>query len=228
MAKPSYIGSLLLLHRTYRHLPFGARLHVLIRFLTCPFLRFMTLVPAGTTLLDIGAGHSLFPSLALEVGAKKVFSVEPDLRKTLLPLRQPRIKPIAAFDDAVRGTFETISIIDATYRIPLEIRDQMYRRVFERLAPGGLFILKDMDADNKLKMRWARLQELVSDRLLGVSLGEGFIYEGKKELRERLEAIGFTDFAVHLIGGGYPHPHAVFTARKPVSQASAISHQPSA
>lgn len=199
----------------------GARLHVLIRFLTCPFLRFIHLVPKGTSLLDIGAGHSLFPRLALEVGAAKVFSVEPDLRKTLLPLRQPRIKPIAAFDDAVKGTFETISIIDATYRIPLEIRDQMYRRVFDRLAPGGVFILKDMDADNRLKMRWARFQELVSDRLLRVSLGEGFIYEGKNELRQRLESIGFVDFQAHLIGFGYPHPHAVFTARKPKEAAGA-------
>lgn len=166
-------------------------------------------------LLDIGAGHSLFARLALEVGATRVYSVEPDLRKTLLPLHQPSIVPIAAFDDAVRGSFETISIIDATYRMPLEVRDAVYRRVFARLTPGGLFILKDMDADNRTKMKWARFQELVSDRLLGVSLGEGFIYEGKQSLKQRLERIGFEQFAVHLVDRGYPHPHAVFTARKP-------------
>lgn len=214
MAIPGFVRCLVLLHRTYKHLPLGSRLHVLGRFLTCPFLRFLDLVPPGKTLLDIGAGHSLFPRLALEAGASRVFAVEPDLRKSLLPLRDPRIARIAGFDDAVKGAFGAVSMVDVVYRLDLGKRDEMYRRVFDRLIPGGIFILKDMDTGHRLKMRWARFQELVADRL-GLSLGEGFVHEEKEELRRRLEQVGFVDFEVRRIGAFYPHPHAVFTARKP-------------
>jgi SAM-dependent methyltransferase len=166
-------------------------------------------------MLDIGAGHGIFPRLVLERGIRKVYAVEPDLRKVFLPFRENGVQFIAAFDDAVQGEFDVITIYDATYRIPLEERERMYRRVHSRLKPGGLFLLKDMDTGSRLKMKWARFQEWLSDRFLGVSLGEGFIYESPDALRRRLEAIGFVDFQKRRVDFGYPHPHAVFTARKP-------------
>jgi SAM-dependent methyltransferase len=166
-------------------------------------------------MLDIGAGHGTFARLAVEAGARQVIAVEPDLRKSLLPFRHPAIRFVAAFDDAIRGTFDAIAIYDATYRIPLEERDQLYRRVFARLAPGGIFLLKDMDPTARMKMRWARFQEVLSDSLLGISIGEGFIYETPDQIRTRLEAIGFMDFQARRVDRWYPHPHAVFTARKP-------------
>jgi SAM-dependent methyltransferase len=213
--RTGYFRALRLLHHTFAHYPARARMHILIRFLTAPFLRSLDVIPAGATILDIGAGHGTYARLAVEAGARKVFAVEPDLRKALLPLRHPRISVIGAFDDAVAGTFDVIVIYDATYRMPLELRDAIYRRVYGRLRPGGLFVLKDMDTTRRWKMRWARLQEWLSDRLLRISIGEGFIYESPADLRARLEAIGFISFESRYVGRGYPHPHAIFTAKKP-------------
>jgi SAM-dependent methyltransferase len=210
-----YFRALRILHKSFAHYPAEARAHMLVRFFTCPFLRTLDLVPQKGRLLDIGAGHGLFPRLAIEEKELTVYAVEPDLRKTFLPFRDRRVKFIAGFDSCVRGSFDTVTIYDATYRIPLDERDALYRRAFERLKPGGLFILKDMNADRKVKMKWARFQEFVSDRLLGISIGEGFIYESPAAIRARLEAIGFVDFRARDIDFGYPHPHAVFTARKP-------------
>jgi SAM-dependent methyltransferase len=210
-----YFRALRLLHHTFRHHPTGARIHILVRFLTAPFLRTVYVIPPGATILDIGAGHGTYARLAVEAGARKVFAVEPDLRKALLPLRDSRIRVVAAFDDAVGGVFDVIVIYDATYRMSLELRDAIYRRAWERLKPGGLFVIKDMDTTRRWKMRWARLQEWLSDRLLRISIGEGFIYESPAELRARLEAIGYISFESRYVGAGYPHPHAIFTARKP-------------
>ena len=63
------------------------------------------------------------------------------------------------------GTFDTIVIYDATYRMSIAYRTELYRRVFDRLRPGGTFILKDMDPGHRWKMKWARFQERISDRL---------------------------------------------------------------
>lgn len=209
-----FVRALRLLHHSFGHYPPAARAHILGRFLTCPFLRTLDLVPEGSRLLDIGAGHGLFPRLAVERSDVRVVALEPDLRKTFLPFHHSKVKWVAGFDDALRGTFDVVSAFDVAYRMSSEERERFYRRVFELLAPGGTFILKDMDVSSRLKMKWARFQELLSDRLLGITLGEGFYHETPESLRKRLEGIGFVDVAMRRIDAGYPHPHAVFTARK--------------
>lgn len=210
-----YVHALRILHQTFRGHPLGVRLHILIRFCTCPFLRTLDLVPRGGRIVDIGAGHGTFARLAIEQGAREVVAVEPDLRKSLLPLRWPGIRVVAAFDDAVKGSFDVVAIYDATYRIPTAEREGLYRRAFERLVPGGLFILKDMDASHRWKMSWARFQERISDGALGISMGSGFIYESREEIFARMGRIGFVELEAREIDAGYPHSHIVYTARKP-------------
>jgi cyclopropane fatty-acyl-phospholipid synthase-like methyltransferase len=208
------LGALRLLHGAFSHYPPGPRLHILIRFLTAPFLRLLEPVPRGGRLLDIGGGHGTYALLALEAGAREVVVVEPDTRKSLLPMRHPRVRWVAGFDESVRGTFDAISICDATHRMSIEERTALYRRCFERLAPGGTFLLKDLDPEHKLKQSWARIQDWLSDTFLGISLGEGFIYQTRAEVEATLRGVGFSDVAVHDVGRGYPHPHILYTARK--------------
>jgi len=210
-----YFKALVILNQTFRKLPLASRLHILVRFITCPFLRTLYVVPTQGRILDIGAGHGTFARLAVEQGAREVIAVEPDLRKALLPIEAKGVRFVAGFDEAIRGMFDAVVIYDATYRIPLEERERLYKRAYERIRPGGLFVLKDLDPDHRLKMSWARLQEWLSDTFLKISIGDGFIYEARASLADRLARIGFIDFRAHEIDAGYPHAHIIYTARKP-------------
>jgi cyclopropane fatty-acyl-phospholipid synthase-like methyltransferase len=211
----SFVSILRFVWRTYRRYSLRHRVHVLIRALTCPFQRTLDILPRGGRFLEIGAGHGIYCYLAAREGARRVFALEPDLRKTVHDEHAPGVRWIAGFDEAMRGTFDAIAIYDATYRMSIEYRTTLYRRVFNRLGSGGTFILKDMDPQHRLKMSWARFQEWLSDTFLGVSLGSGFIYQTRAEVEETLRAIGFTDVRAREIDRGYPHPHIVYTARKP-------------
>lgn len=216
-----YFGAMRLLHRAFAHYETGHRVHILIRWFTCPFLRTLDAIPKGARVLDVGAGHGTYSVLALAAGAGEFVNVEPDTRKSLLPMRNPRVRWVAGFDDCVRGEkFDATVLYDATHRIPLEERKNLYRRQFERLRPGGTFVLKDLDPERPLKIRWARFQDWVSDNLLGVSMGEGFLYQTRKEVEQTLREIGFTDFQAKAIDRGYPHPHIIYTARKPQTRKS--------
>lgn len=210
-----YFGALRLLHRAFARYAPGHRVHILIRFFTCPFLRTLDVIPKGGRVLDIGAGHGTYSVLALAAGAGQFVNVEPDTRKSLLPMRNPKVRWVAGFDECVRGKFDAVVLYDATHRIPLRARKDLYARAFERLAPGGTFVLKDLDPERPLKIRWARFQDWVSDSLLGVSMGQGFLYQTPKEVEETLTSIGFTGFKATPIDRGYPHPHIIYTARKP-------------
>ncbi|HEU4522101.1 MAG TPA: class I SAM-dependent methyltransferase, partial [Thermoanaerobaculia bacterium] len=212
---PNLFRALRLLHNTFRHHPPGQRVHILGRFLTAPFLRTTDVIPPGSRVLDIGSGHGTYPRLIVEGRAREVIAVEPDLRKTLIAFRHPKIRFVCGFDDCIRGRFDVIVIYDVIYRLPPEERDKLFRRVYERLEPGGLFVLKDLDPDNRLKWQWNRLQETMMDRFFGLTIGEGFYIDSRDGIAERMTRAGFVDFEWKRVDAWYPHAHIIYTARRP-------------
>jgi cyclopropane fatty-acyl-phospholipid synthase-like methyltransferase len=212
-----YVRALRILHRAFGHYPASHRLHILIRFLTCPFPRTVDDIPVGARVLEIGSGHGLYAVLIAEERAREVIAVDPDVKKSVLPSPSPKIRKVAGYDDCITGTFDAIVIYDATYRMSLDVRRELFARVLERLEPGGLFVWKDMDPAHPLKMKWARFQEWLSDRVLGISLGEGFLHQTREEVAAMLGELGFTDLQARAIDFGYVHPHLLYTAKRPVS-----------
>lgn len=210
-----YVRALRLLHQTFRNYPAGQRVHILGRFLTAPFLRTIDVIPQGARVLDIGSGHGTYPRLIVEERAREVISVEPDLRKTLIAFRHPKVKHVCGFDDCIRGTFDVIVIYDVIYRLPPEERDKLFARVYERVKPGGLFILKDLDPSHRLKWMWNKFQESMMDRFFGLTIGEGFYIDTREQIGERMARAGFTGFEWKRVDFGYPHAHIIYTARKP-------------
>lgn len=207
------VRALRALHYTFNTFPPAARVHILGRFLSCPFLRVLPHVPNNSRLLDIGAGHGTFGRLAAEDGHRTV-AVEPDLRKTLTPYRHPAVRFVAAFDDAIRGEFDAVSMFDVLYRIPRSEWPSLFARVKARLRPGGVFLLKELDPEHRLKQRWNRAQEWISDRFLKLTLGDQFVYATAAEIRAELEKAGFVNFRKIDIGTGYPHAHVLYVATR--------------
>jgi 2-polyprenyl-3-methyl-5-hydroxy-6-metoxy-1,4-benzoquinol methylase len=204
-----FISALIVLHREYRKFPMRARAHILIRFLTCPFLRVARHVPRGAKLLDIGAGHGVFAVLARERRAT-VTAIDPDARKVR---RLGDIESVIGYDDCIRGTFDAISIIDVLYKLPIADWDALLDRVQKRLRPGGTLIIKEHDPTSTLKQAVNRLQERLASAG-GLTLGESFSYEAPEQFMRRLEAHGFAVAVAKRIDFGYPHPHMLYVARR--------------
>ncbi len=209
------IQALALLRRTYRGAPAATRAHVLGRFLSCPFLRVLAHLPPAASLLDLGAGHGIFAHLALAAGARSALAVEPDGRKVFHSRgadRHPSLRVVNGYHAAVRGRFEAVTIFDVLYRLPREEWDPLLAWARARLAPGGVFLLKEIDPGHRAKALWNRAQERGAD-LLGLTLGEAFSYETREEIRARFARAGFAGFAAVEIGAGYPHAHVLYVGR---------------
>ena len=217
MTPPGFFAALALVQRTYAGKPAAVRLHAAGRFLTCPFLRVLAILsetmPPGARLLDLGAGHGTFARLAVECTARSAVAVEPDIRKVLATYRHPRVRFVAGYAEAVSGTFDAVTIFDVLYRIPVAGWDPLLCLAHDRLVPGGLLLLKEIDPGHRAKALWNRAQEKMAD-LLGMTLGDAFSYETRDQLRERLTRLGFERFEARAIGAGYPHAHILYTARR--------------
>jgi len=184
-----------------------ARAHVLIRFLTCPFLRVLRHLPANATLLDVGAGHGLFSVLARENGAKPT-AIDPDARKVR---KLGGIKNVIGYDDCIRGTFDAVAIIDVLYKMPINDWDSFLDRIRQRLKPGGTLLIKEHDPTARIRHSWNRVQERLASAL-HLTLGESFSYEAPAEFAARLGRHGFSA-TYQRIDRGYPHAHILYVAK---------------
>lgn len=211
MESLSFPEALSLVRRSYAAAPLPVRLHAVGRFLTCPFLRVLPYLPPRARVLDLGAGHGTFARLAVAAGASKVVAVEPDLHKPLATWRHPQVRFVAGYSNAVMGTFDAVTLLDVLYRIPIEDWDTFFRQARERLAPGGVLLIKELDPADRLKGLWNRTQERVAD-LLGMTLGEAFSYETREQMRDRLARLGLERFTAVELGRGYPHAHILYVA----------------
>jgi 2-polyprenyl-3-methyl-5-hydroxy-6-metoxy-1,4-benzoquinol methylase len=203
-----FIRALIVLHRVYRNRRPRDRAHILLRFLTCPMLRVLGALPAGSSLLDIGAGHGLFAVLARN--GRPVVAVEPDARKVR---SIDGVEFVIGFDDVIAGTFDAISIIDVLYKIPIDEWDALLTRCRSRLAAGGILIIKEQDPTARFKNGWNAIQERVATAL-HLTFGESFTYESSAAFKARLERLGFVDVRTRRIDFGYPHPHVLYIAKR--------------
>ena len=208
-----FTRALVLLHRTFRRHPLAQRVHILGRFLTAPFLRTLDLVPVGARVLDVGAGHGLLARLLVEERASEVVAVDPDLRKILTAWNDPRVRFVAGFDPCIRGTFDAVTVYDVLYRLSPQDRDALIARMRDRLEPGGILVIKDLDPGARIKARWNRMQERVADffHLTAGNYGEN---DSPEAMRGRLERAGFDEIEQRRIDNGYAHAHIVYVARK--------------
>ena len=215
MAVP-YTKALATLHRTFSGFALGKRAYILGRFVSCPFLAVLDAIPAGASVLDIGAGNGAFACLAAEFGARSVLALEPDLRKTLPSFRHPAVRFVAGFDDTVRGTFDVVTVIDVLYKFPVPEWDPLLARLRDHLIPGGTLLLKELDPEHRWKAAWNRVQEQVAN-LVNLNLGRSLSYENRRQLAGRLGRLGYVDVRATDIGRGYPHAHILYSAHRPAA-----------
>jgi SAM-dependent methyltransferase len=212
---PGFRTAFSILRASSAELPLGPRAHVLGRFLTCPFIAVVDALPMEGLVLDVGAGHGVLARLAVEAGVRRVVAVEPDVRKLPYALRHPSVWWVCGLDTCVDAPFDAVVLCDVLYRVPGAERDHLLARLRDRLKPGGVLLLKDVDPSRRLKHRWNLLQEAVAIRRLGLTLGSGQTYETREAMCDRLERLGFVRIGARRIDRGYPHPHILYTAYRP-------------
>ena len=208
------LKALIVLYRAFRSGRTSTRLHVLIRFLSCPFLRITRELPGHPfNLLEIGAGHGVF-SILTAAQCRHPVAVEPDLRKLFPAPRGTAVRFVGAYANAIAGTFEAVAMIDVLYKLPKADWSALLRAIHERTSPGGLFLLKEQDPTDLFKNGWNKLQESLNSRFLKITLGEEFSYEPPESMVRRLTDAGFTDVRIKRIDRWYPHPHILYLARR--------------
>lgn len=206
--------------------PRGDRLHVAVRWWTCPFPAVERVVPLHGDVLEIGCGHGL---LSLYLAAcsphRRVLGVDIDVDKIALASRaadalrarddvRVQVECRVADGAVPDGPWDAIVIADVLYLLPVELRHRLLDEAADRLAPGGVLVVKETDRHPRWKGSLTIAQELVSTQVLRITEGETVEFEPPAAFAARLRARGL-EVEGHRVDRGYPHPHHLLLARRP-------------
>lgn len=203
-----------------------ARLHLLIRYLTCPFLRLESLLPKEGKIVGIGCGHGLFTNMmALTSDKRTLVGIDIDVKKielakqTVKENRRVSFK-VADFLQFDEGNLDCIAIIDVLYLIPYKKQEMILRKSYDLLRPGGVLLIKTMDKRPRIKYAINVLQEYISVKLTRITRGDGLFFRKAIEFRSLLAGIGF-EAQIIPIHKRYTHPHCCILCRKPLPSGAA-------
>jgi len=105
-------------------------------------------------------------------------------------------------------------VLDVLYLVPRAQWPSFLTACRSVLREGGRLLLKEVDVRPRWKFYRCLLQEALSVRLFGITLGGAFAFAPRAELLAVLEAAGFRDVAVTDLGRGYLTPHVLYEARR--------------
>jgi len=201
----------------YAAQPLLVRAFVRARYLLAPLARVLAEMPASGRILDVGCGHGLFTNaLALGSPARDVVGIDPSAAKTAVARASAvglvNVRYVqATVQELDERDFDAISVLDVLYLLPVADKLALLRSCRERLAPGGLLVLKTNDTSPGWKCSFARLQEQLMTGL-GLTMGQGLYFLSREQNAALLELAGFRPRTI-VLPSWLPYPHVVFVSR---------------
>jgi 2-polyprenyl-3-methyl-5-hydroxy-6-metoxy-1,4-benzoquinol methylase len=195
------------------------RLYARIRFLILrqTFLQEIgQYMPRDGRVLDLGCGFGLFSLyFALDAPTRKITGVDLDAKRIeaatqcALRLEVTNVHYTASnvLDWDGASQFDAIFMLDLIHHLPKQEVLDFLSRVAQRVAPGGVLLIKDVSN----KPYYKKLFTLALDRLMVGS--EPIHYWDPKELSQLVEGLGFS-VKRHTINDVLPYPHILYVCSR--------------
>lgn len=144
----------------------------------CPLEDLLGLLPEGQRVLDIGCGRGTFLSIIAHYRAPlALFGIEIDTvavesaREMLGQFGVSNQFKIKTYDGMTlpmeTADFDFIFMVDVLHHIPFQRQKSFLERIFKNMRVGATFVLKDMNASDRLLTLFNKLHDLVVAREIG-------------------------------------------------------------
>lgn len=211
----------------YRHERWKVRLFLRARWAWTPYHRIVAQLPDDGLVLDLGCGHGLL-TLASVLGnaRRRMVAVDHDeerlrmVRRATadLPQVETKLGDVCEFLHGVRGPVDGIVLMDVMHYFPFEQQMEFVRTAFDKLRPGGVLLVRDVDTA-------AGFRSYLNRQYERVMTGIGFTRAEQLHFRTRAEWLHlFARAAAFDVQsepcGHFPFADVLFTCRKPAEAAA--------
>lgn len=211
--------------RRFRACSPSTRVHVRIRWLTCPLPAVAAVTPTAGRVLDVGCGHGLLPVLLAEGSPdRSVVGVDVDGAKIAEGRRAAaglggrvtlRAVPSDWDPSSCDGRFDAVVVTDVLYLLGRQRALALLRGCASLLAgPGARLIVKEIDTEPRWKYRLAVGQELAATRIARITRGDRVDFAPPGELAATMTAAGL-GVERRRVDAGFPHPHLLLVGTAP-------------
>jgi 2-polyprenyl-6-hydroxyphenyl methylase/3-demethylubiquinone-9 3-methyltransferase len=196
------------------------RLHIWVRYNTCPFLAIEEFVPREGLILDYGCGYGIFSHiLSLLSPSRKICGFDIDGLK----IKEAK-KTIVAYGcnvflsdkngiENIIKTSDCITILDVLCYFSDRDRKDLLRYLYRTLKNGATLIIKDIEKKPSIKYIWLYLQELFALKLFNITQANLLNFFSADCLSKLLKDIGFKVQMID-ISKNYFYPHILFACKK--------------
>jgi 2-polyprenyl-3-methyl-5-hydroxy-6-metoxy-1,4-benzoquinol methylase len=176
-------------------------------------------VPRHGAILEVGCGHGLFTHYLADTAPQRhVVGVDIDARKIELARSTIGAADRVRFDtiadgELPGGPFDAVVIVDVLYLFTPAQRDAMLAAAANRLAPGGVLVVKEVGTEPRWKATIAAVQERLATGVMGITEGEHRGFESAEVLAARVQATGLS-VSTWPVDAGRLHPHVLVIGRR--------------
>jgi len=201
------------LFRFYSRQGLKAALYARLRWRLCPFEEIERQVPKEGAIIDIGCGYGLLANfLVLRSSKRDVTGVDLSAgrisvaQKTTDNRKKVQFKLMNALD-LQSGEYSTVVMSDFLHHIDYQAQQELLARCYQKLPPGGLLIIEEVDN----RPLWKYWFAVISDKILNV--GERQFFRNYRDFQKLLQRIGFL-VRTKKVDKGIPLSDILFICRK--------------
>ena len=211
------------LKRAYADADWSDRLHVRLRWASCPFGAVVAALPADGRVLDLGCGHGVLGLLAaLDDPGREVVGVDIDKgtarrRATRHSTRWTGSLTLRSDGEAwTQERWDAITIVDMLYLLGQDEALGLVGRAAEALAPGGVLVIKEMAERPRWKAGLNVVQEHVSTKVLRITEGDVVAVVPSTAIERTMAEAGLV-VRRERIDRWFPHPHLLLVGQRSAS-----------
>lgn len=207
----------------YRGVSWLTRLFLNLRWCWTPYEEIASKLPREGTILDLGSGHGLLALvMALQCSGRQVRGTDHDAGRFALARRAAHGLENLDFqagnllervrDEKIDLAPAGIVIMDTLHYLSPEEQNRLVRWAYSVLVPGGIFLVRDVDAGAGLSYLWNNLHERVMTGL-GFTRAERMHFRARTEWEELFQGPGFAVTSEKC--SRFPFADLLFTCTKP-------------
>src|SRR5207253_415351 len=202
--------------RAYHDCSITKRLHVVGRYLLCPYDFLLSLFPPAGQILEIGCGDGLLLFLLSNQSnsqARTYFGIDvaenkiANAKRARIPFAEFRLGDVSTLPS---DTFECVAIVDVLYLLPIERWTEFLQQAVRVLRKNGLLIVKEVANEPRWKYWIAYFQEILAIKVIGMTKGDTPHQESTDTYQAYIEAAGVDVFKVQRLDAWRLHAHVGF------------------
>lgn len=175
-------------------------------------------LPKSGRILDIGCGFGLFSNYfaarspgrmvhGIDLNEKRI--VQAEVTAKSLGLENALFYVGDAHSFEFDQEFDAVVVLDLLHHVGYETADRLIDAVYRNLAPGGIFVLKDVN----VRPYWKLIFTYVLDKLMEPK--RTVHYRDVSIWKQRAAEAGFDPVYTYYLNDYLPYPHILVVCHKP-------------